>query len=376
MKRFISWSAAVLALLLTLGLFGSIFFISITTGIVGAIQQCGIPVVSSEGASQPAGNETSPTASPSPTPTPVPTNTPPGAAARAYFDQFSQAVQVQQRRNAALIVTIGESRSDEFTYRDIQIAVAVAIQESDLQNLPYGDSDSLGLFQQRPSQGWGTATQLMDPVYAINGFYDALARVGDREGQSLIEIAITVQTPNREAYQSRWNWDKISEEIVTLYRSGEAGDPVNICLAATGISSGVWQSPLKNGSYCVYDHFGPRFHPIYKKWLNHSGIDLSCNGGDPIFAASAGRVDYAGWNGDLGIFVRIDHGGGVSTGYGHLNRLAPGIHEGQTVRAGQLIGYVGTTGGSTGNHLHFMVIVDGKPIDPEPFMRERGIVFE
>ena len=101
----------------------------------------------------------------------------------------------EQATNAAAIAAVAEQRG--LPARAVTIALAAAYQESELYNLDYGDRDSLGLFQQRPSQGWGTAEQVMDPVYASNQFYDALLRV---EGYRDLEIAVAAQQVQRSAY--------------------------------------------------------------------------------------------------------------------------------------------------------------------------------
>jgi murein DD-endopeptidase MepM/ murein hydrolase activator NlpD len=120
--------------------------------------------------------------------------------------------------------------------------------------------------------------------------------------------------------------------------------------------------------------FGMRYHPIYHTWLLHSGTDIAGQGcGAPIYAAHAGTVTYAGPNGTLGNYIQIDHGDGTSSGYGHI--MPGGIHVryGQHVDPGQPIAQVGTTGASTGCHLHFIIRVGGVLTDPVPFMRARGI---
>lgn len=109
----------------------------------------------------------------------------------------------EQLLNAQIIIGVGKKRG--FSRRDVKIALMVSTQESSLINLPYGDEDSLGLFQQRPSQGWGTPDQIMDPVYATNKFYDALSGVKDRDKLSLLEVALLVQKPRRSAYESPAN---------------------------------------------------------------------------------------------------------------------------------------------------------------------------
>lgn len=100
-----------------------------------------------------------------------------------------------QAANAALITAIAVQRG--MPARAATIAIATAIQESKLRNIDYGDRDSLGLFQQRPSQGWGTEAQVMDPVYATNAFYDALAKV---EGYESMEITVAAQEVQRSGF--------------------------------------------------------------------------------------------------------------------------------------------------------------------------------
>lgn len=103
----------------------------------------------------------------------------------------------------------------------------------------------------------------------------------------------------------------------------------------------------------------------------HAGVDLAAGCGAGIFAASAGRVTYAGYNGGYGNYVRIDHGGGIGTGYGHMSAIYVGY--GQWVNAGQLIGAEGNTGRSFGCHLHFECYVGGGTVNPIDFMGARGI---
>lgn len=108
--------------------------------------------------------------------------------------------------------------------------------------------------------------------------------------------------------------------------------------------------------------FGYRVHPIYKRRLFHQGIDIAAPTGTPIRAAAAGKVVRAGPCGTYGNIVELDHGGGASTLYAHCSRVL--VKAGDRVRAGQKIADVGSTGLSTGPHLHFEVSIDGKPRDP------------
>ncbi|MGI4949354.1 MAG: M23 family metallopeptidase, partial [Janthinobacterium lividum] len=108
--------------------------------------------------------------------------------------------------------------------------------------------------------------------------------------------------------------------------------------------------------------FGMRFHPILGFTRMHKGIDIGAPFGTPVFAVIDGAVLSAGWSHGYGNFIRLNHGGGMTSGYGHLSRLA--VHAGEVVRRGQVIGFVGSTGMSTGPHLHWEISRGGMVVDP------------
>jgi murein DD-endopeptidase MepM/ murein hydrolase activator NlpD len=124
----------------------------------------------------------------------------------------------------------------------------------------------------------------------------------------------------------------------------------------------VLRSPLTFAN--VTSSFGRRFHPISRVWRQHTGIDYGAPTGTPVAAIADGTVEMARWNGGYGNFVRIRHSGGLVSCYGHLSRYGAGAKAGRSVRQGQTIGYVGSTGFSTGPHLHFEVRRSGSPVNP------------
>lgn len=117
----------------------------------------------------------------------------------AQVNGYSTSLDTSQGQYAALIAAIGMRRG--LPARAVSIALATAYQESKIQNLPGGDADSLGLFQQRPSQGWGNATEIMDPVYATNAFYDALVKISNYES---LDITVAAQEVQHSAYPSAY----------------------------------------------------------------------------------------------------------------------------------------------------------------------------
>lgn len=118
----------------------------------------------------------------------------------------------------------------------------------------------------------------------------------------------------------------------------------------------------------VNSGYGPRRHPILGGTRRHAGVDLPAPAGTPVRAAADGVVRYFGRNGGYGRFIRLDHGFGLETAYGHLRRYALGLRRQARVRQGEVIGYVGSSGLSTGPHLHYEVRINGRTIDPLPVM--------
>jgi murein DD-endopeptidase MepM/ murein hydrolase activator NlpD len=105
----------------------------------------------------------------------------------------------------------------------------------------------------------------------------------------------------------------------------------------------------------------------------HAGIDLAGPVGTPIYATADGTVSMAGWhNGGYGNLIRLDHGRGIETRYGHLHNMT--VRQGERVKRGQMIGRMGSTGRSTGSHLHYEVRIDGRAVNPVPFMRSNDFI--
>ncbi len=161
---------------------------------------------------------------------------------------------------------------------------------------------------------------------------------------------------------------RVTEE---QYQEGvEAGGTAGSDLPPGAISSKGWARPAAG---YISSGFGYRTHPIYNVVRLHAGTDLAGGCGVPIYAARGGQVVYAGWNGGYGNFILINHGDGISTGYAHIATGKTFVRYGEQVSTGTHIANVGSTGGSTGCHLHFEVRDGGKAINPVPFMRGKGI---
>jgi murein DD-endopeptidase MepM/ murein hydrolase activator NlpD len=113
--------------------------------------------------------------------------------------------------------------------------------------------------------------------------------------------------------------------------------------------------------------FGMRMDPFLKGPAIHTGIDLRGDKGDPVRVTANGTVTIASWQGGYGNMVEVDHGNGFATRYGHMSKID--VKVGQAVRIGQTLGEIGSTGRSTGPHLHYETRIDGEPVDPQKFLR-------
>jgi murein DD-endopeptidase MepM/ murein hydrolase activator NlpD len=293
-----------------------------------------------------------------------------------------------QIRNAAIIIDVGAHMS--VPARGWVIAIATALQESVLTNLPHlgrrNDHDSVGLFQQRPSMGWGTPEQLQNPEYASRKFYEKLLTVKGWETMALTDAAQKVQ---RSAYPDAYaKHEPLATRIVNTLASG-AGISVGIfpnlaCTAPGDISAAGWTAPVLAA---VVSGFRTASRP------GHDGVDLGASRYTRIRAAAAGVVTHIECDTDsappyrcdsdgspstpgCGWYAEITHANNVITRYCHMV-VRPSVHEGQSVTAGTVIGQVGTSGHSSGPHLHFEVHLDGDrnasgAVDPAAFMREQG----
>ena len=135
-----------------------------------------------------------------------------------------------------------------------------------------------------------------------------------------------------------------------------------------GPSSVSIPSRMPVDSAALTSGFGMRWHPVAGGRRAHKGVDLGAAWGTPVYAAADGVISRADWFSSYGLYVAIEHGGDMQTRYGHMSRL--NAYAGQTVRKGDLIGYVGSTGRSTGPHLHYEVRIAGAAVNPIPYLQD------
>lgn len=289
----------------------------------------------------------------------------------------------EQLTNVATIITVGNSKA--VPPWGWVVATATAMQESDLHNLTGGDRDSIGLFQQRPSQGWGTPAQLANPAYQAGKFFDKLLTVPGWQQMPLTRAAQAVQ---RSAYPDAYTKHtagaiRLVSHVGTALGLATVG--VNPC---GGVSPQGWTQPVHSP---IVSGFRTPDRP------SHDGVDLGAARHTAIVAAASGTVRQVlcnaidsrtggNWGCDrdgdpnltrgCGWYLDIAHPGGVITRYCHL-QTRPAVKVGDPVIAGQPIGVVGSTGHSSGPHLHYEVHLHNDPdssgaIAPQPWMTDHG----
>jgi murein DD-endopeptidase MepM/ murein hydrolase activator NlpD len=310
------------------------------------------------------------------------------------------ALDDEQRGNGALIVEVGAALATP--PRAWVIAVATAVQESGLRNLPHlgadNDHDSLGLFQQRPSQGWGTPEQILDPRHAATAFYQRLLLIEDWQQLPLTVAANAVQ---RSAFPDAYaKHEPLAVAVVSAVAGGVAAAAAFAtdlrCAGLGEVTAAGWTRPAPGP---VWSGFRTANRPA------HLGIDIGAPRGALVRAAADGVVTLVACNATqngqpygcdidgspavtgCGWYANIQHGS-VLTRYCHL-LSRPEVSVGERVVAGQRIGLVGSSGDSSGPHLHFEVevhtVVAAGPggvtvaraaTDPVAFLTARGVPFE
>lgn len=306
----------------------------------------------------------------------------------------------QQLMHAATIIRVG-GQVEGVGRAGVVIALMAALTESSLQmlanisaypdspNYPHdgngSDHDSLGLFQMRPAEGWGTVAELMVPAYQARAFFGGPIGPNFASPPGLLDIpdwqqmdpGAAAQAVEVSAYPDRYqNYQPVAEAILSaLTRLAPSGGGANDPWADVPETSRV-VFPLPSSTWVRTSGYGYRVHPITGERKLHSGTDYAAAGGTSILAVADGIVTHAGHSGTYGGLIVIEHTvgeQGVASAYAHMWERGIHVIAGDRVVAGQHIGDVGSSGYSTGPHLHFEIRpggTDAAAIDAEPWLAE------
>ena len=196
------------------------------------------------------------------------------------------------------------------------------------------------------------ADAILTELVAKGEEYLLLLEKAEEEEDALMQEIANMEDEYEEAKYQEW----LATSIPTYSDDHSTNIPA---------SSG-WMQPLPAGSYRVSSTFGMRLHPVLGYYRMHNGVDFGCPQGTPIYASRSGQVTIATYSGSAGYYVSINHGDGWSSVYMHMTNYI--VSAGQYVTQGQVIGYVGSTGYSTGPHLHFGISYNGTYVNPMNYL--------
>ena len=284
----------------------------------------------------------------------------------------------EQLVNALHILRAGADLG--MSVRDQTIGVMTAMGESSLRVLDRGDAagpDSRGLFQQRDNGAWGSYEDRMDPYQSATSFFEAMIQLHGRDSLEPTIVAHRVQR-NADPFHYARFWDDAIAVVEALSGAGTdltPGTGTQVCSSAPTapgtVSPEGWALPAHGP---INSGYGIRRDPVTGAFTRlHAGLDFQAGGcGGPIWAAQDGTVidvftdQHGGWTLD------VDHGG-VLTRYKHMYASGILVSVGDQVSAGDQIARTGSSGWSTGCHLHFEIHVDGSPVDPQQFLADLGV---
>lgn len=253
-------------------------------------------------------------------------------------------------------------RDDDGTYRAKEKLFEVLKR---FQRVAGRIKDSLILSAQRAGMPPSALTEMLS-AFAFDVSFQHDLKAGDRFS-ALVERVETKD--GRLIGAGRLLWAKLTtgagERIFTVYRFRPSGGRDFFYTPhGQSVVRALLRTPLDLARLTISSAFGMRHHPLLGFTRLHAGVDFPAPPGTPVLAAGDGRIVQAGRNGGYGNWVEIVHPGSLATGYAHLLRIARGIRPGVTVHQSQVIGFVGSTGLSTGPHLHFELRRNGTPVDP------------
>lgn len=296
---------------------------------------------------------------------------------QSQADEAQAKADESKKRAAAMLAELGKTGGGDLT-----ASLLASSQSGDADNLLYR-LGAMDQYTQRSQDVYAQAVQQQNNAQSLSDQAEAAQKKLEElkaAAQAAFEVAqAAAQAAQAKLQEQQDNQAVLEAQLAVLVEKRQAtqADYLKGVREKWGpnaggiISEQGWARP---SSGYITSSFGNRYHPIYHYWKLHSGTDIGGQGcGAEIYAAHAGTVTYAGPNGDLGNFIQIDHGDGTTSGYGHIMNGGIHVYIGQSVDPGQPIAQVGSTGGSTGCHLHFMIRVGGQLTDPVPFMSARGI---
>jgi murein DD-endopeptidase MepM/ murein hydrolase activator NlpD len=290
-----------------------------------------------------------------------------GEDADALLARMGTATKLADRQDTAFTSAVTTARTAESLGKQASVAKEAlaglaAVAEAKLQEASEAQAradQALAEQEARSSELQAQLTTLRDSRISVEEGY----AIGERKRQEAAAAEARKQAEARAAAAA-------AAAAANAAARPPANAPRPPSSGAQPSSSG-WTMPIR--SYGSYQSYGMRLHPILGYWRLHAGDDFGAGCGTPIYATAAGTVQFAGGSSGFGNAITLNHGGGVTSVYGHMYSYGVMVRTGQSVQAGQQIGAVGSAGLSTGCHLHFEIRQGGVATSPMPFLRNRGV---
>jgi murein DD-endopeptidase MepM/ murein hydrolase activator NlpD len=290
-----------------------------------------------------------------------------------------------QRLQPARVVLIGDAGVEAVVaLSDMGKFVAVDVQSADAPVTEATDDDDDDAGGVRLYQSiYETALRNQIPravvdelirIYSYDVDFQRKAQAGD---SIAVLYAGEGETPSADAKNEvLYAALTLGGETKKFYRYQSSDDGVVDYYDETGKSAKKFLVRKPVGDGIMRSGFGARKHPVLGYVRAHTGVDWAAPVGTPIYASGNGTIEKMGWEGGYGRYIRMRHANGYETAYGHMSAFAKGIDVGKTVRQGQIIGFVGSTGLSTGPHLHYEIIINTRFVDPMKVKLPRGRVLD
>lgn len=298
---------------------------------------------------------------------------------QAYYQTLIDEQHAKMEETLELYATVLRYKYENGETNTLEILFNSEDFEQFLSRLQYFDNiieynDTVASALEKIEQELNTLQEQYNSALDNLSYYTEMIKSQEAEIKDKQEQIETLQAEYAELYEQQVSEEKAAKDLEKDLKAqaevlAQAVKDAEQALLNYNSSLSAFGWPLKPGVwYYITSYFGWRQDPLGRGWLHHGGLDIAAGGGNAVLAVCDGVVTTAKWHYSYGNYVVIYHGDGTSSLYAHMKNNSLTVKVGDKVKRGQTIGQVGSTGDSTGNHLHFSVIVNGKYLNPDNYL--------